>query len=187
MLIGPSFFDETKNFIKIFFPYAFIPGVRRPHVFLHARLKKAKISCGYISQGMSPILKNRLIATLCFVQMGLVIIGNTRVKNMMVTAFDDTDRVDLNISQMLDDLFGGDAAFAKSTLFMKALCVYPTAPGLSTSHFLNRFHPEITIDEKLKKRKVVRRAWKSAARKMTTAFFTKFRQPHSSISDDILF
>jgi hypothetical protein len=119
---------------------------------------------------MGPILKNGFIATLCFVQMDLVIVGNTRVKNMMMTAFDDADRVDLNISQMLDDFFGGDAAFAKSTLFMKALCVYPTGPGLSISYLLNRFHLEITIDEKLKKKKVVRGAWKSAARKMTTVF-----------------
>lgn len=70
---------------------------------------------------MGPIFENTLIDALSSVEMILVIIGNSRIQDMMMTTFNDTYGIDLDVTEMLNYPGSSGWTFSEKISLMKSL------------------------------------------------------------------
>ena len=83
------------------------PFVALALVAPHRRKEEAQIVRRHIGQRVGPIFEHALVDALGLPQIGAAIFRNPVPQNMMVTALDHVDGVDLHIAEMLDRGGGG--------------------------------------------------------------------------------
>src|SRR3546814_13937885 len=79
----------------------------------HIGDEKFKIARGDVGQGVCPVFEDSLVDGLRLTQMPALVRRNPRPQNVMMTAFDHVDGVDLHITKMLDRRQRGVCAAAE--------------------------------------------------------------------------
>ena len=82
-------------------------------VQLHGRQEEAKVLGRHVRQSVRPVFEHALVDALGLTQIGAPVGRNAGVENMVVTALDDVDGVDLHIAEMFDRGSGRARALAE--------------------------------------------------------------------------
>ncbi len=69
---------------------------------LHVGQEEADVLCRHIGQRVRPVFEHALVGALRLREMFAAIGRNPRPEDVVVAAFDDVDRVDLDIAEMSD-------------------------------------------------------------------------------------
>ncbi len=125
---GAMLADTAQHPAHVTVPHGGEPGAEPLPVAPHVAHEERHIFRGDVGERMRPVFEYRLVDALRLVQVLAPVIGDPRVKDVVVAALDDMDRVDLHIAEVFHGRGRPLRAGPEGRRFSEPLSVEPDLP-----------------------------------------------------------